>query len=106
MLESVHKLFSPLCFGAHRTTGCGLKILVEMTPRHYDLFLAKCDIASREYAILTSGVIISNPDTGERLVVAILCDKEEMVRLLYAATLLYPDAVPDIKTAIDRASEG
>jgi hypothetical protein len=82
-----------------------VEIVIEMIPEHYDAFVAKCDIASREYAILKNGVVVRNQKIGEQRVIGILCDKVEAARLLYAATLLYPEAIPFIAAAIDRARE-
>jgi hypothetical protein len=82
-----------------------LKILIDMSLEHYDRFVAKCDIASREYSILTNGVIIRDQKSGEQRVIAILCDMDEAVRLLYAASVLHPEAVPAIKAGMDLSRE-
>lgn len=82
-----------------------MEIVIEMIPEHYDAFVAKCDIASREYSILKNGVVVRDQKSGEQRVIGILCDKVEAARLLYAATLLYPEAVHAIAAAIDRARE-
>jgi hypothetical protein len=82
-----------------------VEIVIEMIPEHYDGFVAKCDIASREYSILKNGVVVRDSKSGEQRVIGILCDKVEAARLLYAATQLYPEAVHAIASAIDRARE-
>jgi len=82
-----------------------VEIVIEMIPEQYDAFVAKCDVASREYAILKNGVVVRNPKSGEQRMVGILCDKVAAARLLYAATQLYPEAVHAIASAIDRARE-
>ena len=82
-----------------------MKILIDMSLEHYDRFVAKCDIASREYSILTNGVIIRDQKSDEQRLIAILCDMDEAVRILYAASVLYPDAVPAIKAGINLARE-
>lgn len=79
--------------------------MIEMFAERYDGFVARCDIASREYAILKDGVVIRDHTNDEQRVIGILCDKVEAARLLYAATLLYPEATPAIKDGIDRARE-
>ena len=77
-----------------------------MSPEDYDLFVAGCDIASREYSILKNGIIASDQsDRRQRRVIEILCDKDEAVLLLGAATELYPALVPAITEAIRLARE-
>ena len=60
-----------------------MEIVIEMIPEHYDAFVAQCDIASREYAILKNGVVVRDQKSGEQRVIGILCDKVEAARLLY-----------------------
>lgn len=76
-----------------------------MLPGFYDGFIAKCNIESREYSILASAMVIRNQKSGEQLMIAILCDRVEAARLIYAASVLYPEAVHPIKSAIDLALE-
>jgi hypothetical protein len=83
-----------------------MKVLIQMSQEHYDLFVAECDITSREYSILKNSIVVRNQETGEeRRTIEILCDKEEADQLLDTATRLYPDAVPDISKAIALARE-
>ena len=81
-----------------------MKILIDMALEHYDGFVAKCDVATREYAILKNGVVIGNQKSDEQII-AILCERADAVMLLYAAGLLYPEAVAAIKAGLDRARE-
>lgn len=80
-------------------------MVIEISPERYDGFVAKCGIESREYSILKNGVVVRDQKSGEQRVIGILCDKVEAARLLYAASQLYPEAVPAITAAIDRARE-
>jgi hypothetical protein len=50
-------------------------------------------------------MVVRHPDTGEKRVIEILCDKEEAVRLLDTASRLYPEAVPALKAGIDSSRE-
>jgi len=82
-----------------------VKILIEISPEHYDHFVAKCDGESREYAILKNGVVTRDPNNDETRVIEILCDKEEAMKLRDAASRLCPEAAPVIKDALDLARE-
>ena len=77
-----------------------VKILIEMSPENYELFVAECDITSRDYMVLKNGVVArEGTDTGR--VVRILCDQDEAVGLLEIATRRYPA----IREALDLARE-
>jgi hypothetical protein len=78
-----------------------MKILIELSLKDYDLFVAECDITSREYTILKNGIVASDQSEGhERRIMTVLCDAEEAALLLDAATKLYPKAAPVIANAI------
>ena len=98
-------ILSSLNLRALRTSLGALKIVIEISPEQYDGFVAKCDIASREYSILKNGLVVRDPKSAEQRMIGILCDSVEAARLLYAASLLYPEAVPAITAGIDRARE-
>jgi hypothetical protein len=83
-----------------------MKVLIEMSREHYDLFVADLDITSREYSILKNNIVARDPKTGlDRPTIEILCELEEAELLLAAATRLYPAAAPVIARAIARARE-
>ena len=82
-----------------------MKIIIEMFAERYESFVARCDIASREYAILKNGVIIRDHTSDEQRVIGVLCDEADAARLQLVATLVYPEAVLAITTAIERARE-
>jgi hypothetical protein len=77
-----------------------------MEPEHYDLFVAECDIKSREYSVLKNAVVAQDPNAGEsQRSIEILCDQEEARQLLDAASRVYPEAVPAIRRGIELARE-
>ena len=82
-----------------------MKVLIEMSPEQYELFVAECDIISPEYSILKNSIVSRNGDSGyDGGAIRILCDKEEATQLLQTAKRLFPDATAPIATAIDQAS--
>lgn len=81
-----------------------MKILIPMSVIHYERFVARCDITSREFSILTRSLVRADR-TNDRFVNTILCEIDEAVTLLRAAYLLYPEAVPTIKQGTDLASK-
>jgi hypothetical protein len=83
-----------------------MKILITMSPEHYDPFLIGCDIISPEYSILKNAVVVHDGQTGDdRRTIEILCDEEEAFKLLETASRLYPDVVPTIAAGIDLARQ-
>lgn len=73
-----------------------------LPPEHYDLFVAECDITSREYSILKNAVVARDISEDKR-VIEILCDTEEADRLLDLAKRRYPEVVPSIRAGLDPA---
>ncbi len=82
-----------------------MKVLIEMTPEHYELFVAECDITSREYTILKNSVVTGQPYARENRMVWILCDRDEAKLLLDTAARVYPEVVATIKDALDLSRE-
>jgi len=81
-----------------------MKVLIEIPVVHYDLFVAECDITSREYTILKNSIVTCDPEADpDRCFVEILCEEQEAFRLLFAATQDYPEVTHAITAAIDRA---
>ena len=82
------------------------KVLIAMSPEDYDLFVAECDINSREYSILKNGIVITyQSHAHEPRALDILCAKDEALLLLDAAKRLYPRATPAIAKGIELASD-
>lgn len=76
-----------------------------MSPEHYELFVAECDITSREYSILKNSIVARDPAEPGRQAIKILCDKEEALQLLDTAKRLYPKAAPAISAGLGRARQ-
>jgi hypothetical protein len=72
-----------------------------MSLDHYERFLEKCDVSSREYAILKNGLIIRQPkDVHYERIIEIPCEVPEAHMLLAIARRLYPDVVSLIEKAL------
>jgi len=97
--------FPPLHFGAHRTSVFAVKILIKMPSEQYDSFVAKCNTESGEYSTLINGMVVRDAATGEKRFIEILCEKDDAVRLLDTAGRCFPDAVPNLRSEIDRSRE-
>ena len=83
-----------------------MKVLIEMPPEQYELFVAECDIKSPEYSILKNAIVPREGDPAyDGRAISLLCDKDEATQLLQAARRLYPDAAASIAKAIDQAGE-
>ena len=79
-----------------------MKVLIEMTPEHYDGFLEKCpDDWSTEFAILKNGMVVNREISGnERRMIVIYCDEIQAETLLSAARILSVPAEDDIVKAL------
>ena len=79
-----------------------MKILIEMTPEHYDGFLEKCpDDWSTEFAILKNGMVVKQEIDGiERRMIVIYCNEIQAETLLSAARILSVPAEEDIVKAL------
>jgi ribonuclease HIII len=78
-----------------------MKILIDISPEHYDRLLSEFTDESRIYAILKNGVVIHHFETGdESRTVEILCDKFHARMILAAAEMVCPEAVAKIEEAI------
>jgi len=75
-----------------------VKMIIEMSLDHYDRFLEKCDMSSREYEILKNGLTESHRKDGHyERIIEIACEVPEAQMLLAIARRLYPDAVSAIE---------
>jgi hypothetical protein len=78
-----------------------VKILIDISPEHYDRLLSKFSEESRIYAILKNGLVIHHSETGEELrTVEILCEKFHARMILAVAEMFCPEAAPEIEEAI------
>jgi len=83
-----------------------MKVLIEMSPEQYELFVAECDITSPEYSILKNAIVPRDGNPGyDGRAINLLCDKDEATQLLQAAERLYPNAAAPIAKAIGQAGE-
>jgi hypothetical protein len=80
-----------------------MKIMIEMSPEHYDGLLSKVSTQSLAYSVLKNGIVDSRPERGSvRRVIDILCDPIEAEVLLGVATELWPKAASEIKDSVMR----
>jgi len=78
-----------------------VKILLDISPEHYDRLLSEFDEESRMYAILKNGLVIHHFQAGNEFkTVEILCDKFHARMILAAAEIFCPEAAAQIEEAI------
>ena len=83
-----------------------MKIVVEMNFSRYYRLLARCEMSSREYAIMKNSVLNHDREQGHDVgMVTIVCEVGEAKMLLNHASRFYPDAGPDIEKSIALARE-
>jgi len=83
-----------------------VKILIEITPEHYDGLLETCEVSSPEYGILKNGVVTRpQEDELDRRKIVIWCDVGQAARLLAAAERFDPVAAAQIAKDIELARE-
>lgn len=84
-----------------------MKILIDMSPEHYDGFLTKChDTWLPEYSILKNGVVIRRQiDGAERRRIAVLCEMHQAYNLLVLARSLRSPVAEDIRKALGIARD-
>ena len=81
-------------------------LTIAMPLNHYDGFMKKLDASSRACEIMKNAVVERTEQDGQFVRTArILCEKGEVEMLLDHAKRLYPDALPDIRKAVDAAGE-
>ena len=78
-----------------------MKILIDISPEHYDRILSEFTEDSRMYAILKNGLVIHHFEAGNEFkTVEILCDKFHARMILAAAEIFCPEAAAQIEEAI------
>ena len=78
-----------------------MKILIDISPEHYDRLLSEFTEESHIYAILKNGVVIHHFEAGNELrTVEILCEKFHARMILAAAEMYCPEAAAEIEEAI------
>jgi hypothetical protein len=64
-----------------------VKLVIAISPEHYDPFLQECEIGSREYTILKNAIVaLSSNDGHERQIIQILSMR--MRRLIFSTPRL------------------
>jgi hypothetical protein len=78
-----------------------VKILVDISPEHYDRLLSQFTEESRIYAILKNGLVIHYFEAGNEIrMVEIFCDKFHARMILAAAEIYCPEAAAEIEESI------
>jgi hypothetical protein len=78
-----------------------VKILIEISPDHYDRLLSRISEESRMYAVLKNGIVMHHTEAGTTFrIIEILCEKFHARMLLTFAEELCPEAVPQIEEGI------
>jgi len=78
-----------------------VKILLDISPKHYDRLLSEFSEVSRMYAILKNGLVIHHTEAGNVFkTVEILCEKFHARMILAVAELVCPEAAAKIEEAI------
>ena len=78
-----------------------MKILVDLSPEHYDRILSEFSEESRMYAILKNGLVLHYFEADNEIrTVGILCDKFHARMILAAAEMYCPEAIAEIEEAI------
>ena len=78
-----------------------MKILIDISPVHYDRLLSEFTEESRIYAILKNGLVIHHLKAGEvSRTVEILCEKFHARMILAVAEIFCPEATAEIEEAI------
>jgi hypothetical protein len=78
-----------------------VKILIDISPEHYDRLLSRLTEESGIYAILKNGLVIHDFDAGKDFrKVEILCEKFHARMILTVAEIYCPEAAAEIEEAI------
>jgi hypothetical protein len=78
-----------------------VKILIDISPEHYDRLLSNFTEESRIYAILKNGLVIHHFETGNvSKTIEILCKKFRARMILAVAEMFCPEAAAEIEEAI------
>jgi hypothetical protein len=78
-----------------------VKILIDISPDHYDRLVSRFTEESRMYAILKNGLVIHHLEaSNEFRTVEILCEKFHARMILAVAEMVCPEAAAEIEEAI------
>ena len=76
-----------------------MKIMIEMSPEHYDRLLSKVSQNSVSYNLLKNGVV-SGGSAKENRLIEIACEESEARTLLHVAQDLCPEAAIEIDQGV------
>jgi hypothetical protein len=79
-----------------------MKIVVEISPEHYDDLLGKLSVDSAEYGILKNGIVTGGSAKANRII-EIACELSEAKALLHVAQELCPEAAFEIEKGVTLA---
>jgi len=79
-----------------------MKIVVEISPEHYDDLLGKLSVDSAEYCILKNGIVTGGSAKANRII-EIACELSEAKALLHVAQELCPEAAYEIEKGVTLA---
>jgi hypothetical protein len=79
-----------------------MKIVVEISPEHYDDLLGKLSVGSTEYCILKNGIVTGGSAKANRII-EIACELSEAKSLLYVAQEVCPEAAFEIEKGVTLA---
>jgi len=79
-----------------------MKIMIEMSPEHYDGLLSKVSQDSMAYIVLKNG-IVSGGSTKENRIIEMACEESEAKTLLLIAWDLCPQAAIEIDKGVTMA---
>ena len=83
-----------------------MAILVDLPLAHYQAFIGRCDLDSREYQVLRNAIIDHVPEyLRDGNVTTLLCSEEDAKLLLKRATQFYPLAASYIEEALRSAAD-
>lgn len=78
-----------------------MKILIDISPEHYDRLLSQFTEESSVYSILKNGLVIHHFEFGKDFRrVEILCEKFHARMILTVAEIFCPEAAAEIEEAI------
>ena len=78
-----------------------MKILVDLSPEHYDRILDEFSEESRLYAVLKNGLVLHHFEgSNDFRTVEVLCDKFHARMILAAAEMYCPEAAAEIEESI------
>jgi hypothetical protein len=82
-----------------------MAVLVKMPIEIYLGFLGRFPLLSRGYAVLKNSIFERTP-AGDRSIVEILCQIDDVKLILERANRFYPNAVPYIEKALSAVIDG